>query len=73
MFRFATGKLSRAYDESLEAVNELQRSESGTQLGQVLCSLVGASTDCCAAQARAQECLGLFCSIFRLSDITLAA
>jgi hypothetical protein len=29
VFRFATGKLSRAYDESLAAANELQRSESG--------------------------------------------
>ncbi|GAB4814723.1 hypothetical protein N2152v2_001769 [Parachlorella kessleri] len=28
VFRFATGKLSRAYDESLEATNELQRSDS---------------------------------------------
>lgn len=29
MFRFATGKLTRSYDESLQAANELQRSESG--------------------------------------------
>ena len=29
VFRFSTGKLSRAYDESLSAANELQRSESG--------------------------------------------
>ena len=29
MFRFATGKLHRAYDESLAAANDLQRSDSG--------------------------------------------
>lgn len=29
VFRFATGKLSRTYDESLAAANELQRSGSG--------------------------------------------
>jgi hypothetical protein len=29
VFRFATGKLTRSYDESLQAANELQRSESG--------------------------------------------
>ncbi|EFN51411.1 hypothetical protein CHLNCDRAFT_28079, partial [Chlorella variabilis] len=28
VFRFATGKLSRTYDESLQATNELQRSQS---------------------------------------------
>lgn len=29
VFRFATGKLSRTFDESLEAANELQRGDSG--------------------------------------------
>jgi hypothetical protein len=29
VFRYATGKLSRTYDESLQAANDLQRSESG--------------------------------------------
>lgn len=29
VFRFSTGKLSRTYDESLAAANELQRSGSG--------------------------------------------
>lgn len=32
VFRFATGKLSRAYDESLAAANELQRSGPGACL-----------------------------------------
>lgn len=31
VFRFSTGKLSRTYDESLAAANELQRSGSGGQ------------------------------------------
>ena len=36
VFRFATGKLSRTYDESLQATNELQRSQSGGAAGRLV-------------------------------------
>lgn len=66
VFRFATGKLSRAYDESLEAANELQRSESGIVVahvgrpppcGSLLCALrrcrlLGAAVCCCLTSLR---------------------